>query len=68
MPMGILARVALELKYSVDPTTKDKISTIYSNVTGKPPTKRMNLLNWFLTNFEFDGTDTWYYKDRNLPN
>lgn len=68
MPTSILARVALELKYSIDPSTKDQLSKLYSNVTGKPPNKRTNLLNWFLANFEFDGIDTWYHKDRRLPN
>ncbi len=68
MPESILARVALELKYAIDPKTQDKILSIYTTVTGKKPTKRTNLLKWFLANFEFDGIDTWYHKERNLPN
>lgn len=67
-PEAILAKVALELKYNIDYTTRDLISTLYKTTTGKIPKPNKNLLNWFLDNYEFDGTDTWYHKDRSLPN
>jgi hypothetical protein len=67
-PENILARVALELKFSIDPKTQEQISSLYSTVTGETPTKRTKLLDWFLANFEFDGIDTWYHRERRLPN
>lgn len=67
-PDDCLVRFALELKYNTDIKTRDMIKTLYTKTTGKTPSPKKDLLKWFWQNFEFDGTDTWYHRDRALPN
>lgn len=61
---SILAKVAIELKYNLDPATRKMIVSLYKTTTGKDPSPKKDLISWFLSNFEFDGTDTWHHKDR----
>jgi hypothetical protein len=56
----MLAILELEIKYAFDPgETRRVLRECYVNLVGAAPHPRLQLLDWFLENYEFDGECEW---------
>lgn len=61
----VIARMVVQLKHMLDPVrTERQLSDLYHEQTGRLPTKKCNLLEWFFDNYTWDGICAWEPRDR----